>query len=385
MGSRITCDVLVVGGGPAGTTAAYELARRGIDVALFDRRIFPRQKLCAGLLTKKTIRLVEEIFGSGLSALKADHTIYHTLRDYHLYKAPSQLMLKGRLEFPFHLVDRFHYDHYWLSRARKLGVRVHTWNAIDTVNPDTGRAVADDGTIVQSRIIIAADGVHSRIRARLFPTTLLKKDWWPQLAQTIEVKIPIDGIASHLRVASLYFGFIPWGYAWSFPGGDQLILGICGLPAKADGTSIKKGFHRFIRALGLSPDRLGPLHSHPLPYGNFLATPAKARVLLAGDACGLADPLLGEGIFYAHKSGQLAAKAILEAGLAHEAAGKGYQRRLNKSVYNEFRWIRFFRTLMFIGGRHRKFRCLKLLFRLKRQTIEKALQGDHSYQRILWP
>ena len=186
MGSRITCDVLVVGGGLAGATAAYELARSGMDVVLFDRRAFPRQKLCAGLLTKKTIRLIEDIFGPCLTNLKAEDAASHTLQDYRSYNSTSHIIAQGHLTFPFHLVDRFRYDAYWLHQARKAGARVHTGMAIDTVCPETGAAVTKDGTSIQSRIIIVADGVHSRIRSNLFSPSELKKCWWPQLAQTIE-------------------------------------------------------------------------------------------------------------------------------------------------------------------------------------------------------
>lgn len=383
MGSSITCDVLVVGGGPAGATAAYELARKGLDVALFDRKIFPRSKLCAGLLTKKTVRLLEDIFGPCLPVLKADNTAYHTLREYRLYNGTSHLIVAGRLAFPFHLVDRFRYDAYWLHRARKAGVGVHTGMAIDTVCPETGHAVTEDGSVVRSRIVIAADGVHSRVRSRLFSTPELKKQWWPQLAQTIEVKAPADRMPKRSSYASLYFGFVPWGYAWSFPAGERHIVGICGLSSKGGDMTLKKGFKEFVNVLGFSPDGL-PWQSHPLPYGNFIPTPAKGRVLMVGDACGLADPLLGEGIYYAHKSGQLAAHAIIEAGLVPEVAGDAYHLLLKRSVYDEFRWIRFFRNLMFFGGRRRNFRSLQLLFRLKQRTIEDALQGDQPFRRILW-
>ena len=224
----ITCDVLVVGGGPAGATAAYELACNGMDVVLFDRQAFPRQKLCAGLLTKKSIWLIEDIFGPCLDTLKTEKALYHTLRDYCIYRGTSFELARGRLVYPFHFADRFRYDAHWLHQARKAGARVHTGTAIDRVCPETGAAVTKDGTTIQSQIIIAADGVHSRIRSSLFTQQALKKRWWPQLAQTIEVKYPADRLPKQPAVASLHFGIVPGGFAWSFPAGEWHILGICG-------------------------------------------------------------------------------------------------------------------------------------------------------------
>jgi geranylgeranyl reductase family protein len=380
---EITCDVLVVGGGPAGSTAAYELARSGMDVVLFDRQTFPRHKLCAGLLTKKTIRLIENIFGPCLNTLKTENALYHTFREYRIYRGVSSELARGRLSDPFHLADRFHYDAHWLHQARKAGVRVFTGKAIDKVCPETGAAVSKDGATIQSRIIIAADGVHSGVRSRLFDQQEIKQRWWPQLAQTIEVKFPADRLPKQPAYASLHFGLVPWGYAWSFPAGQWHILGICGLPSQGS-TSLKNGFQRYLNARGFSTDRIGPWRSHPLPYGNYLHSPSKARVLLAGDACGLADPLLGEGIYYAHKSGQLAARAITESHLNPDLVGRAYHHLLKQNIFKEFRWIRFFRNLMFMGGHRRKFRSLQILFRLKRRSIEDALQGDKSFQSLFW-
>lgn len=373
----------MVGGGPAGATAAHELACSGVDVALFDRQVFPRQKLCAGLLTQKTIRLIEDIFGPCLEMLKAQGAAYHTLEDYRIFRPGARLAARGRLAFPLHLVDRLHYDSHWLDRARKAGVRVYAGTAIDRVCPETGGVVSRDGLRVQSKMIIAADGVHSHIRSNLFSALELKKRWWPQLAQTIEVKIPAHRLPQRPPDASLYFGLVPWGYAWSFPAGKSHILGICGLSSKK-GPSLKEGFQRLLGELGLSTDHAGPLKSHPLPYGNNLDSPAKGRVLFVGDACGLADPLLGEGIYYAHKSGQLAAHATVGAGLVPGAVGEVYQSLLTKGIYNEFRWIRCFRNLMFMGGQRRNFRSLKLFFQLKQRAIEEALQGNQSFRHILW-
>jgi len=384
VGSKIICDVLVVGGGPAGATAAYELGRSGKDVVLVDRREFPRQKLCAGLLTKKTIRLIETIFGPCLGTLKTEDAVYHTLRDYRIYNAASHIIARGHLAFPFHLVDRFRYDAHWLHRARKAGVRVQTGMAIDKVCPETGMAVTKDGTEIQSRIIIAADGVHSSIRSSLFSPSQLKKCWWPHLAQTIEVKIPAGRLPKQPSYASLHFGMVAWGYAWSFPAGKWHILGICGLSSQ-DGPSLKDGFKGMVKELGLSSEQVGPWRSHPLPYGNSLDSPAKARVLFVGDACGLADPLLGEGIYYAHKSGQLAARAIIENQLDPALSGRAYHLFLKNDIYKEFRSLRFFRDLMFTGGHRRKFRSLKILFRLKQRFLEEALQGGRSFQSLLWP
>ena len=117
----------------------------------------------------------------------------------------------------------------------------------------------------------------------------------------------------------IYFGGIRWGYAWCFPRQDLRILGICGLNHKS-GKLLKRAMVRFLQRVRISPDNVGYVGSHALPYGNYLNQPGCGNVLLVGDACGLADPLLGEGIYYAHKSGQLAASAAIQVGIVLASA-----------------------------------------------------------------
>jgi flavin-dependent dehydrogenase len=113
--------------------------------------------------------------------------------------------------------------------------------------------------------------------------------------------------------------------------------------------------------------------------------PGFDRIMLVGDACGLADPLLGEGIFYAHRSGQLAAQAIPAADRNGKDPASQYRRSLNQHVLRELRWIKFYRNLLFYGGLRRRYRGLKLFFRLMPHRLEDAVQGKLSFARLLLP
>jgi flavin-dependent dehydrogenase len=162
------------------------------------------------------------------------------------------------------------------------------------------------------------------------------------------------------------------------------VVGICALPIADGGPPLKTSFRRYLSDLGLHTASDG-WHSHPLPYGNFLSTPAKECALLVGDACGLADPLLGEGIFYAHRSAQLAAEAITSAAGDLRNVAPTYIRLLNTHVLRELRWVDFYRRLLFIGGRVRRFRGLTLCFRLFPRRLEALLQGERPFSRLFLP
>lgn len=382
MSASHACDVAVIGAGPAGATAAYLLAKQGYDVRLFDRRSFPRPKLCAGLLTWKSIDLLERIFGLSLDRLKEQALIVHSCREYRIYHRVNEIG-RGRLDFPFHFVDRLTYDHHWLRLAEAAGARTIAGTAVTGVDAEAGRLTLSDGRVFGARTIIGADGVWSKARRSLPDKDLQGRRWRANLAATIEIRHP-NGSTTPPDVASLHFGYLPWGYAWSFPGKTARTLGIAGLRTARCG-SIRDDFRAFLEAVGINADMDETWKGYPLPYGNYLERPVHQRLMLVGDACGLADPLMGEGIYYAHASARIAAQAIIEAGMEAGRAGRIYGETLNRGLIRELRWIKLWRTALFAGGRHRRYRGLHLFCRLLPKRLESVIQGQRSFSRLLLP
>jgi flavin-dependent dehydrogenase len=150
-------------------------------------------------------------------------------------------------------------------------------------------------------------------------------------------------------------------------------------------ASLPKAFRQLLGTLTPPLEPVDALQGHALPFGNYVDPPGIGRTILIGDACGLADPLLGEGIFYAHRSGQLAAQAVQLADLHGKDPASHYRRSLNKHVLRELRWIKFYRNLLFYGGLRRRYRGLKLFFRLMPDRLEDAVQGKISFARLLLP
>ena len=139
-----TCDVLIAGAGPAGSTAAFILAGRGFKVALVDRCPFPRPKLCGGLLTWKTVRSLERIFQTGLPTLQSAGVIRVETRRYTVADRRGHALTR-RLDDPFHLVDRSVYDEFWLRRAVAAGAEFHPAAAVVSLDPGRGEASTGDG------------------------------------------------------------------------------------------------------------------------------------------------------------------------------------------------------------------------------------------------
>ncbi len=373
-----TYDAVVVGGGPAGATSAYCLAKAGLNVCIVDKQTFPRPKLCAGLLTWKTVQALKTIFGLSIDDLRTAGLVRHRVDAYRIYFHRSELA-RGILDYPFHMVDRQDYDHFWLKQSIAAGSRFINACRVRNVDPETGRVYLDNGDAICGRIIVGADGAWSVVRRSIFASPAQHRRWRSQLAMTIETRCPT---ARPPSFASLHFGYVPWGYAWAFPHRDHQIVGIGSLRHKDD-RPFKEGFGQFMEAIGLKECASAPWRGHPLPFGNYLTTPGRYRVLLVGDACGLADPLLGEGVYYAHRSGELAARSILCRNASIDGINRHYRRSLVRHVIRELRWIKFYRNLLFVGGHRRRFRGLKLFFRLFPKRLEAAIHGQISFGRIL--
>jgi geranylgeranyl reductase family protein len=375
MAAHITCDILIIGGGPAGSTAAYLLASRGHAVVLVDRKHFPRPKLCAGLLTWKSMEFLRTVFHLSPGELAARGVITHQTPNYRIFFKTSQIA-RGHLDYPFHFVERRNYDHFWFRAAANAGARTITGQAVRQIDPVAGGATLANGIRIQAQTIIGADGAASQTRRSILTNQHAARHWKNQLAMTDE-HTPQD-------FAALYFGFVPWGYAWSFPARDGCIVGIANLWRKGD-QSTRMAFDRFMAVTGFGKRCTHTLGSHPLPMGNYLDPPGRGRVILVGDACGLADPLLGEGIYYAHRSAQIAAQSIIRCGAGSEDLVRSYRQALTGQLLRELGWIKAYRNILHAGGSRRRYRGLGLLLRVLPKRLEAAVHGQIPFARLFLP
>jgi flavin-dependent dehydrogenase len=207
----------------------------------------------------------------------------------------------------------------------------------------------------------------------------IKSKHHPNLATTLETVVCANQTPMLPDFPLIYFGNIRWGYAWCFPREDLRVLGICGLNQKS-GKLLKRAMAQFLQTVNISTEHIGAIKSHALPYGNFLNQPGSGNVLLVGDACGLADPLLGEGIYYAHKSGQLAASAVIQSQHSAKNAIELYRRYLSESIIPELKFVRIIRSIIFALPGFWPGRLLSFLLTTNPRKCEEAVQGQRSYR-----
>jgi len=312
-------DAIVVGAGPSGSSAAYILAQAGMSVALVDKSEFPRDKLCGGGLTGRSIKAFKQIFSCDLNEI-----LEFESRGIAFYNK-SQYLNKLENYQSLHFIYRCDFDHYLASKAEQAGADFIQKFHIADIDAGTNTITDKLGNQYQAKFIVGADGIKSIVARKIFSQTFDKNHY----AIAMEAEIDRAAFPRAVNLPEIYYGSVEWGYGWVFPKKNRITVGIAGL--YKHNKDIKTLFHRFLQNdLGVSPDVT--MKGYYLPFGHYNKNLAKGSVLLVGDAAGLVDPITGEGIAFAMESGQMAAQSIIEASRAHDpdTASGYYKDRVKK-------------------------------------------------------
>ncbi|MBI5408837.1 MAG: geranylgeranyl reductase family protein [Nitrospirae bacterium] len=379
-----TYDVIIIGGGPAGSTAGYILGKAGLKVLIIDKSKFPRHKLCAGCITHKTTRLLERVFGETVADLKGRDVINYASDRYEIYYK-DKLLTGKNLNASFHFVERYKYDNFLLRKAEDAGAGVIEGEGVLSIDPSNNEILTSSGKTFTAKFLLGADGINSVVR-RQFPEYLFdQKAWRQNLATGLEIFINRPDM-ENLSHPSLYFDFVNYGYAWAFPNRDKIIVGIGGLVQK-NRRQFMPAFNKFLAALNLGALTTNNVKGFIFPYGNFLLNPVYKNIFLVGDAAGFADPLLGEGIFYAQRSAELASQSIVEAmkgnngqAEAQKAAGEKYLQLLHEHIYPELVYAGKIRDFIFTRLNKFHYLPLKIIMNMLGTKPGEAVHGIRSYR-----
>lgn len=372
-------DAVIVGCGPAGATAGYLLARSGHSVLMLDKATFPRPKLCGGLLSGKTTGILERVFGIETCTLKEQRVVDYSSDHYEIF-AGSRSIYEGKTKIPFHFVRRERYDHYLLQYAREAGAEMREGDACTEFLQSQGKVVTASGAAFSARCVIGADGIHSPIRNRFPEDNVDRATWKLNIAAAIEVYVNRDAVPhfGDLDHPALFYGTLPWGYAWLFPNSDVIVAGIGGIEWRNRGM-LRERFDEFLGRLDLQADE-DAISGWVFPYGCILPDPTWGNTLLVGDAGGYADPFFGEGIFFAHRTGELAASAVhawLQGGPAPDLA---YKTAIREHVLPEIKYGKIFRWFFFRSGVVAHPRLQQLILPVASTILVDVIHGRRSYR-----
>ncbi len=333
-------DAIIVGAGPAGTAAAYRLSEQGKSVLMLDRKTFPRMKPCAGGLTLKALKLIPYSVGPILERSTDGMTV--GLRSNCC--AIERQLSNGNTICTFAV--RAAFDQFNFERAVAAGADFLTVRAITEITQsDHCASLRADGKWIRARYLIGADGVNGVVRR------LCASGGTPVRGFALEGLIPYAAIGQEPR-AELYFGVVDHGYGWLFPKGDHVNVGIY---TCSDQVALSKERLRAYCRDRLGGDRVEHMVGFPIGFGGDRFRPRLGRVVLVGDAGGFAEPLLGEGLHNAIKTGQEAAQAILdtdEAGQHPERMAARFDKRARRVRVDVSRCRRLAFRLFYPNLRH---------------------------------
>jgi geranylgeranyl reductase family protein len=403
-------DVIIAGAGPAGSMAAYELARSGVRVLLLEKSAFPRYKVCGGGLTHKIIKEIP------FDITEIIETVIHTIRfsskfqDVFSRTSPEPLM---------YCTMRSKLDHYLLEKAIQAGAKVQFLQQVTEVKNEYDTiCVFTKGGCFRSRLIIGADGPSSIVARSLG----LRLNIEQGLAWEAEITTVPEMLKMYSDTVFLDWGTFPGGYGWVFPKNDHFSIGVGG-PAGLSKQMMPyyKKFLEYLDFGGSWQSEIGSqqychcekrsdeatavssqqsaelslqakrsnssqhpviqsLKSWPIPVKSKKGKFHSGNALLVGDAAGLTDSFTGEGIYYAIRSGKLAAAACASSLQGQADALKMFNDQVNDELMSELlegkKIKHIFNTVplkihCFVRDNDRAWRA-----------FGKVLRGDRSYKDV---
>jgi geranylgeranyl reductase family protein len=288
-------DAIIVGAGPAGSVTAYRLARAGASVLLLDKARFPRDKPCGGGLTVRALR--ELPFDIQPVVERAVENIDFSFRGHRGVRRGGG----GPLAY---MTQRRRLDHFLVEQAAAVGAVFRDGVKVSEVS-EHGVRVA--GTPVSAELLIGADGVNG---ASARSVGLGDEKLY---GVALEGNLPLCDVADPERwrdALTLELGSIFGGYAWVFPKRDHLNVGVAGW--EGEGPRMREHFKSFCTRRRFDKTKVEGLRGYRLVVRCPGSALASTRALLVGDAAGLMDPLLGDGLSAALVSARLAAEAALD-------------------------------------------------------------------------
>ncbi|HVN24050.1 MAG TPA: geranylgeranyl reductase family protein [Syntrophorhabdales bacterium] len=362
-------DVIVIGAGPAGSSAARVLAEAGVHVALLERAKMPRYKVCGAGIVGRALRILP-------SNVKESIERQCFSARLHLLDAGLQFSVT-RQEPLVSMSMRDKFDRLLALNAVGAGAELREECHVFDVSQEDGVVALKTNTgSLSCSFVVSADGSTGSIP---------RKAGWREtrrLGPAIEWEVPVNErtLERFASAALFYFGLIPAGYAWIFPKGSHLSVGLASV--KRGRIPLDQSLGQLLRSVDI------PLGDTTVRHGAVAALRPRSdvlmsgRILLAGDTAGFTDPVTGEGISFAVRSGQLAAKALIAGRFDETLVRKEYQSTVEEQILRELRSAADVAKLLYGPAAIRNY-----LFRLKGQAFCEAMAdvmgGKTTYHELV--
>jgi geranylgeranyl reductase family protein len=362
-------DVAVVGCGPAGSIAAQQLAAAGLHAVLLDAAELPRYKTCGGGVVRRAAAL--------LSLPELGPVVERTCHAAELRASESAVHCRVERAWPLvYMTMRDRLDFALARAAERAGATlVHPCAVRDLREVDGGIEIRTSRGTLRASWVVGADGANGVVARRSGWTrplaTLPALEW--------EIEVAEETLLRFLPAARFDIGEPARGYAWVFPKSDRLSVGL--LTRERPPGRLKDALQHYLRRLGLGEPRRIEQHGFVIPR-RPRATVCRGRVLLVGDAAGLADPITSEGISHAAASGRIAARALIDGALDPSRVRRLYRRALEAEVLSELRIARVLAHLVYDHPRLRR-HALSRMARTIAEVMTEVIAGRRTYRQLL--
>jgi len=352
-------EVVVVGAGPAGATAARNCVKQGLRTLLIEKDSFPRIKPCGGALSEQAMSLLD--FEIPIELMEKDCFGARV----HYGKFTVEVKKEYRIAV---LTSRDKFDKFLLQQALESGVEICQPEIVEKLYlKDSYVLVKTNLSEYKAQIVVGADGVNSLISKYVRKKPLSLEEFGICLVTNIPATNEIIDKYIHNAI-DIHFGVADMGYGWVFPHDNYFSVGIGGIASQL--KKPKQVFNDFLRTNGFeTPNKV---YAHKIPAGGIKRKNVADRILLVGDAAGFVDTFYGEGIAYAIHSGLIAARIIInglkERNLSQQYL-KLYEAECSKFFAENLKW-----SLILTKTMHKFPELFIRVFASNRAVLDKYLE-----------
>ncbi|MCK9220286.1 MAG: geranylgeranyl reductase family protein [Bacteroidales bacterium] len=403
-------DLVIAGAGPAGCTLALKLAHLGLHIAVIDKDVFPRHKICGDALSGQAInvlkRLPDGVFNDFIHQVEKvpSHGIRFVAPNFQFIDIPFFLNQRTDLEAPGFICKRTEFDTFLFNRLKGYnnislfeGERIiEVDNSIDFVSVKTSK------NIFHAPIVAGADGVHSIIRESIHPEKVSKKHFCVGIRAYFE---NVADLHPGNFIELIFLKELLPAYFWIFPsskGQANVGFGMMQNRIIDQKENLSLLFSSFINSHPLLSPRfknaiqVSKAQAHSLPLGTYHLPLTTDRLILMGDAAFLVDPFSGEGIGNAMASGEIAASVLTGCFQNHDfslGSLKEYDYRIAKRFGSPFRTTTILQQLaksawlfnLVINKAHKNKSIQNLLTTMYTQEeVKKQLTRPGFYLKLLF-